>query len=269
MKRITLLFCTIVLMQSSALAYGWWARNFISLSSNGTAYNYGIVMNQSWTCDNNSEWLSNLPLENHDFGTPTSLTLDGGYGEGGTDEGDYLDETSFVLYYRVYASTETPGAWSSMAFDNPYYDSGTGNKIFSKTSAGIDILSLANNVPGTYYLEVILVKNQYFGTHDSNWRTANGDQNNAFTLSESSTGYRARFSIITTKVEKTTTSPLKIFSERGAIKVNFSGEAKLKLYTATGILISSTTTHNQFYKKVDKGIYLLKFNSYTYKIIVN
>lgn len=276
MKKLSTLLCAILLASSFVSASGYWAKSFVTVTANGTLYNYGIATNQTWTCDNN--WASNTSFDTYDFGTPTTLVLNGGYGESGSyGVDDFIDASSFVLYYRAYSTTGTAGSWNSIALNNLFYANGnrltstsTLNSIYNNISAGVDIRSLVGNAVGTYYLEVLLAKTQYWQTTASTWITANGDQNTAFALTTTSTGYKAKFSISSTSnVEKQTASSLKISTKAGLINANYEGSANIELYTCNGQLIRSEKVENQFTASVKSGAYLLRINGETHKVLVH
>lgn len=273
-KRFTLFFA-IFLATSFASASGYWARSFATVTSNGTLYNYSIATGLNWTCDNN--WATNTAFEANNFGTPTTLVLNGGYGESGSyGVDDYIDATSFTLYYRAYATTGTAGSWSSIPLNNPFYSNGsratassTLNSIFNNVTAGINVLGLVGNAAGTYYLEVILAKAQYWQTAASVWLTSNGDENTAFVLSNASTGYKATFTISGSSAISQTTSALRISSEPGMIKADFQGTAQIELFNVSGQKIRSVNVNNQFCETVKAGVYLLRINGETHKVVVH
>jgi len=275
MKKIFTLLCAIVLAGSFASASGFWAKSFVTVTSNGTLYNYGIATNQTWTIDNN--WVSNTAFDTYNFGTPTTLVLNGGYGESGCyGADDFIDASSFVLYYRAYSTTGTAGSWNSIALNNSFYSSGdrltatsTLNSIYNKVSAGVDVRALVGNAVGTYYLEVVLAKTQYWQTTASTWITANGDQNTAFILAPTSTGYKATFTISSASaVEQQKLPSLKISGNSGLIHVSFDGTAQVELYTMNGQLIRSEKVEQQFTEAVKNGAYLLRINGETHKVLV-
>lgn len=275
MKKIFTLLFAILLAGSFASASGFWARSFATVTSNGTLYNYGIATNQTWTVDNN--WVSNTAFDAYNFGTPTTLVLNGGYGESGCyGADDFIDTSSFILYYRAYSTTGTAGSWSSIALNNLFYSSGdrltatsTLNSIYNKVSAGIDVRALVGNAVGTYYLEVVLAKTQYWQTTASTWITANGDQNTAFTLGTSTNGYKATFTISSVSgVEQQKTPSLKISANSGLINVSFEGTARVELYTMNGQQIRSAKVENKFTEAVKNGAYLLRINGETHKVLV-
>jgi hypothetical protein len=275
MKKVFTLLCAVILAGSFASASGFWARSFATVTSNGTLYNYSIATSQTWTCDNN--WATNTAFSAYNFGTPTTLVLNGGYGESGCyGVDDFIDESSFTLYYRAYSTTGTAGSWNSIALNKLFYTSGdrltatsTLNSIYNNVSAGIDVLALVGNVAGTYYLEVVLVKTQYWQTTASTWITVDGDQLTAFTLGTSSTGYKATFTISSaTRVEQQKLQSLKISTNTGIINASFEGSAQVELYTTNGQLIRSSKVENQFTETVKSGAYLLRLNGVAHKVLV-
>jgi len=52
------------------------------------------------------------------------------------------------------------------------------------------------------------------------------------------------------------------------IKVNFEGNAQIKLYSVTGQLLTSKNCENEFTQQVKPGIYLLQLNGKSHKIVV-
>lgn len=59
-----------------------------------------------------------------------------------------------------------------------------------------------------------------------------------------------------------------ISEQNGLIKARFSGIAQVELFNATGKLISSTSATNEFTQSVTNGIYLLRINGQTHKVLV-
>jgi len=274
MKKIFTLFCAVLLAGSYASADGFWARSFVTITSNGTLYNYGIATNQTWTCDGN--WVSNTVFDTFDFGTPTTLVLNGGYGESGSyGVDDFIDASSFILYYRAYLTTGTAGSWNSIPLNNLFYSNGdrltptsTLNSIYNNVSAGIDIRALVGNAVGNYTLEVVLAKTQYWQTTASTWITANGNQTAAY-VPATTTGYKATFSVSSTSgVELKKVPSLKISTKTGIINASFEGTAQVELYTINGQLIRSVKAESQFSEAVNKGAYILRVNGDTHKVLV-
>jgi len=275
MKKLSTLLCAILLAVSFVSANGYWAKSFVTVTANGTSYNYDIATSLTWTCDNNLA--TNTAFNSYDFGTPTTLVLNGGLGESGTyGVDDYLDGTSFILYYRAYSTSGTAGSWSNIPLTNLFYSSGDRltstsslNSIYNNLTDAIDVRALVGNAVGTYYLEVILVKTQYWQTAAATWITSNVDQSNAFTLSTATTGYKATFAISSASgVENQTVSSLKISTKEGLINANFDGLANVELYTTNGQLIRSAKVENQFSETVKSGAYLLRVNGETHKVLV-
>lgn len=263
MKKITLLlFVTF----TSFLVYagGDWASSSVSLTLNdGTAYKFKLN-DEGWTDGN---WQTNSSFWGYDFAFPDSLILNGGSGNAWVSDGDYYNSTSFVLYYRVYRLGDTPGAWSSINLTNQSYHSGS-NYIYDKLDANIDVLALAN-IPGLYVyrLEVVMSKNQFYS--GGNWNSmVPGGQ--AVAYNPNTAGFFATFfkNVISTDNSKLE-STLKLSGANGKVCATFDGSAKVDLYSSSGQLMRSVNTENVFSEKVKAGLYLLRINGKTHKIVVN
>lgn len=261
MKKITILFFVLFLASKFIFAGGGWATSAVTLTKDGgTAYNY-VLNNEGWT---DGTWGSNTAFNTYDFGTPTSLVLNGGSGNAWTDDSPGYDVTSFVIYYRVYKNGDTPGTWNSIVLDSQAYKSGN-NYIFEKSNAAVNVLALATSA-GTniYTLEVVMSKNQFYT--GGNWNSmVPGGQ--AVAYSDATAGYKAIFTKVTNSVDQIE-STLKISTESSQIDARFEGFAQVELYSVTGQLIHSASVANQFTQSVKNGTYLLRVNGQTHKVLV-
>lgn len=263
MNRKFTLLAFMAVFSLSTFAGGGWATSAISITKDGgTAYSYPIDTYEGWT---DGDWLLNTEFDGFNFGTPTSLVLNGGYANGWTDDLPGYTVTSFILYYRVYKTTVTPGSWSQIAIDNVNLYIGN-NYVFDKTTANIDILALAT-LPGinTYILEVAMSKRQYYTGGSWNSMIPGGQ---AVAYSNTVAGYKATFTkdfgTGLSKIE----SSLKISTESGKITARFDGKADVQLFTSTGQLISSANVENEFSKTVKSGVYLLRIDGQSHKVLV-
>ncbi|MDP4238077.1 MAG: hypothetical protein Q8904_01225 [Bacteroidota bacterium] len=265
MKKVTFLFFALTMTFSLAYAGGDWGSSAVSITKDvGTAYLY-LLNDMGWAKPDGNNYFANTPLNGFNFGTPTSLILNGGAGCGWIDSGDWYDGTSFVIYYRVYVSTEAPGSWSQFALPDQTYSSGN-DRRYDKTDANIDLLALATaGGTNTYTLEVVMSKNQYYT--GGNWLSmVPGGQSAAYDAGAS--GYKATFvKSITTAINQPT-DRLKISSDHGTIKAHFDGPAPVRLYTMNGQLIGSSTATTQFEQAVKSGAYLLCVKGRTHKVLV-
>lgn len=263
MNRKSTLLAVMAVFSLSTFAGGGWATCAISMTKDGgNAYSYPIDLEEGWT---DGDWYSNTIFDGLSFGAPTSLVLNGAYGNAWTDDYPGYTSASFTMYYRVYKSGTTPGSWSQIALDNEYYKTGN-NYIYSNTSANVDILALATaEGTNTYVLEVVMSKIQYYT--GGSWKAMiPGGQGTAYEPTNS--GYKATFtkSIFTntSKIE----SSLKISTESGKVTARFDGKADVQLFTSTGQLISSTSSENEFSKTVNSGVYLLRIDGQCHKVQV-
>ena len=134
MKKITS-FLVSVIIASSMYAAGGWATSAVSITKDGgSAYSFRLN-DEGWT---DGDWFSNTAFNDYDFGTPTSLILNGGAGNGWTDDSPGYTNATFKLFYRVYISDLTPGTWTQLNLDHEAYRNGN-NYIFDKTDAAVDI----------------------------------------------------------------------------------------------------------------------------------
>ena len=112
-KNLLFLFGLFFMVMSvSATLRSNWSDCAVCLTKDGGA-NYYYLLNGNGST--NDDWLNHYPFNGYDFGTPSSLVLNGGEGNGKTDLDPGYTENSFILYYRVYKTGTTPGGWSHIA----------------------------------------------------------------------------------------------------------------------------------------------------------
>lgn len=263
MRTRTTLLTVLFILATNAFAGGGWATSAVSITkNNGSPYLYPLNREEGWT---DGDWELNIPFDSYNFGTPTSLILNGGDGNGWSDDTPGYTTSSFVLYYRVYKVGTTPGSWSQIALDNQSYKSGM-NYIFNKTNAAVNILALATT-PGTntYTLEITMSKNQLYT--GGNWNSMiPGGQTIAY--NSATAGYKATFTKSFTSGLQKTTQDVKVYGVNNLVKAIFSGTAEIELSSISGQLINKTTATNQYTKEVKPGIYLLRINGETHKVQV-
>ncbi|MDO9154259.1 MAG: T9SS type A sorting domain-containing protein [Paludibacter sp.] len=63
-------------------------------------------------------------------------------------------------------------------------------------------------------------------------------------------------------------SSVRILSESGIIKATFNGSAQVELFTFNGQLVNKTNVENNYSQSVKSGVYLLRINGETQKVIV-
>lgn len=264
MKKMITLFYFVVLSGILVYAGGGWATSVVSLTKDGgSAYLYKLN-DEGWT---DGSWGSNSALNGFDFGTPTSLVLNGGAGNAWTDDRPGYDATSFVIYYRVYKNDATPGSWQTINLDYQAYFSGN-NWIFDKANANIDVLALANiSGTNTYTLEVAMSKKQMW--NGGNWISmVPGGQETAY--NDANAGYKASFvkTVVYTGISDDLKNDISIIVSNSTILAQFSGQANIELFTITGQLVKSVVVNNEFSENVNPGIYVLRVNGKSNKVLV-
>lgn len=162
MKK-TLLFVLMALCSHALLAGNGKGPAAVSIIENGgSAYLYKINT-ESWPGHSFTDgWNDNTAFAGKDFGTPTSLVLDGGAVVAWASDGDYYASDSWVVKYRVYRTTDTaPEEWNSL--DISFLVGNSGNDFKYDTSGrNIDILALATSGAGTYNFDVQLNMKGYW-----------------------------------------------------------------------------------------------------------
>jgi len=264
MKRITTtLFVALFTTCFSAFAGGGWADCAVNITKDGGASYLYSLGNETW---GDGDWVINTAFDGLNLGTPTSLVLNGALGDGWTDDSPGYTATSFVLYYRVYKSTATPGSWSQIALDNVNLKNGN-NYVYDKITANINILALATlSGTNTYILEVAMSKNQYYT--GGNWNSMiPGGQ--AIAYDNTVAGYKATFTKSITTGVQTVTLNAKVYSGKNQVEARFNGTAQVELYTTAGLLLNKTSATNQYSQTVKPGAYLLRINGDTHKVLVD
>ncbi len=265
MRKFNLLlkcFVAFFLLSTTAVYAGaGWATSAVVISVNGESPYLHVLNNEGWT---DGDYGSNTTFDGKDFGTPTSLVINGGAGNAWASDGDWYDATSFVINYRVYPEGETPGSWSSFVLDQGGWLKGN-NWLYIKENANIDVLALVNSRPGIYTLEVVMSKKQFY--NGGNWNSMiPGGQGTAYDAVNA--GYKARFNIsVPTGVSRIKQDYPVSVSNR-TLTVQFPGQASVEVLTLAGQHLVQTKTTGFFSEKMDKGIYILRVNGISRKIVI-
>ena len=186
------LVSTIFLFFSYTLiAGGGWLNSSVIVYDNITGSDYLYSLNNDGPASiGEPNYGSNTSFSGKNFGTAKDIFLKGGWGAGWAS-GDWYATNSFVLYYRVYRTDMTAGNWSSINLNTEFAKNGN-NYVYNNTSQNINVRDLASAGPGTYYLEIVISKNQYWtgGNYNS---MIPGGQNTAYNSSTS--GFKATFTV--------------------------------------------------------------------------
>jgi len=86
--------------------------------------------------------------------------------------------------------------------------------------------------------------------------------------SNNSANYIANFTVSVSTGLNNSTESVNISSANNQISAAFNGSAQVELYNYAGQLITKTNAENQFKQSVNAGLYILKINGQTYKLMV-
>lgn len=237
MKKITLLFAILMVSASTFGAMGWF-QDYVLLKLNGGSDSY--------------YWIGSNPnfgteLNGANLGTVSTLTI-------GCDMkywSDPKDRSGGAFYFRIMSADNTTEivapvevVWTQTVLEGNDYQG------LSATTTNV-LAGLANST--TYKLHV-WAKN--WGTQGDNW------------LSNAGANYVATFTTDLGTNVNNTRSGLKIFTVKNEIKAEFNGKAHIELFTVTGQLIKSVNVENNFSGTVHPGIYMLRINGSTHRVLV-
>ena len=92
----------------------------------------------------------------------------------------------------------------------------------------------------------------------------------AVAYSDAVSGYKATFvkANTTTDVESMSFQNLKVSSNNQIIKAEFDGDAEVSLYSASANLLFQSKVQNGFQFATNPGLYFLKINGNTQKVLV-
>ncbi|MGC9150286.1 MAG: hypothetical protein ACP5F6_00785 [Microbacter sp.] len=250
---------------AAVFAAGDWANVAAILNVNGTGATNYLLYNAGWSVNVN---LNNAPaFDATNLGNVTSLTLNGGIGAGWADNGDYYNGSSFVLYYRVYATTDTPPTtWSNIPLSTQTYQSGN-NYEYTTSSANIDLLQQVGNKAGTYYVEITMSKDQFYTGGDWNSMVPGGQ---SVAYNAANTGYKATFTIpgIGTGITTTGNDNIKWSVNDRTFFVQMTGKGEVELFSVSGQLIDKQEVNGTYSRLMGAGTYIVKANSKTFKVII-
>jgi hypothetical protein len=253
----------------AAYADGGWANVAAILNVNNSGATNYLLYNAAWNVNVNLS--SATPLDGHDFGNVTSLTLNGGIGAGWAshDKGDYYNGNSFVLYYRVYATSATPpSTWSNIPISTQTFYDKNNNWEFTTNNAAVDLLQQVSNAPGTYYVEITMSKDQFYNGGDWNSMVPGGQ---SVAYSPDSAGYKATFTIQgpATGVVTPGSTPVQWNVSNRMLTVKMSNRGFVEVFTMSGQLIDKQEVNGNYSHLLSPGIYIVKANGETFKVLIS
>lgn len=241
MKKITFMLSAFLLASSFTFASKGWYSDYVKINPNsaGAAY-YWIGSDPNF----------GTQFQDHDFGVVSTLEFTGCDMKYWSDT---QDRTGGGFYYKIMSndnSTEIVATvetvWDQAKLDGNDYQ-GTKN---------VSINLLAGLTKNTSYKLHVWAKS---------WGSGQGDSY----LSNNSANYVATFTTDnSTELDQQSKTELQITSNYGSIDAKFNGLAQVELYTITGQLIRSANVENKFSQSVKNGVYLLRVNGETHKVVV-
>lgn len=239
MKKITFLFAILMVSAYTFGATGWYSDYVLLKLNGGSDSYYWIGSNPSFGTE----------LNGANLGTVSSLTI-------GCDMkywSDTQDRTGGAFYFKIMSADNSTQVvapvevvWTQNALGGNDYQG------LSATTTNV-LAGLANST--TYKLHVWA----------KSWGTNQGD----IWLSNGGANYVATFTTDLGTNTNTAKSSLKIYTSKNEINAVFPGNAYIELFSITGQLIKSANVSNNFSIAVKPGIYMLRINGTTHRVLVN
>lgn len=159
------------------------------------------------------------------------------------------------------------------AYNYAIYDN-LGNKMVEDTEKLLTQTSLGNfayegaTLTPTSNLAIGLVSNKTYILHI--WaKSWNGTEEGDSWLSNNGNNYQVTFlRSSTTDVNSAFESSVKIMETNGKLTAIFDGNATVELFNSNGQLLKSTKASSVFIQDVKAGLYLIRINGATHKVIV-
>ncbi|MFV0390869.1 MAG: T9SS type A sorting domain-containing protein [Paludibacteraceae bacterium] len=239
MKKTTFILSCVLLISTYSYGDNGWFNDFVLIDKNAT------TSEQYWIGGNPG---SGTQLDTHDFGVVSSLVITGCdmkyWSNDGRDGGSFsykimnADNTTEVV-----APVET--IWSQAYL---------GGNDFQGTLTGLSINILSGLASNTTYKLHVWAKS--WGTGGDSW------------LSNGGVDYVATFTTDNPTGVSLSEATTKIFVENNVVRAIFSGSARVELYSATGQQLKSIVTNNEFSETLRSGIYILRINGESHKVLV-
>jgi hypothetical protein len=241
MKKITFILTCVLLVSSFTYAATGWFNDYVLIDKNsGGEQYYWIGGNPNYGTE----------LNNNDFGVVVSLVITGCDMKYWSDT---QDRTGGAFYYKIMSSDNSTQVVAPVEI------------IWSHASIG------GNDYQGTLSAQTIdllagLTKNTTYKLHvwAKNWGTGQGDS----WLSNGGANYVATFTTDNTTGVNQTSNAIKVYSEKNTLNARFSGQAHIELYSITGQQLKSVVVNDEFSEIVRPGVYLLRINGESHKVLV-
>lgn len=241
MKKITFILSCVLLVSSFAYSATGWFSDFILIEKNAAGEQY------YWIGGNPS---FGTELNSYDFGVVATLVITGCDMKYWSDT---QDRTGGAFYYEIRAVDNTTIVKSSV--ETLWNHNAIGGNDYQGTLTG-----LSNNV-----LEGLAINTTYkLHVWAKHWGSGQGDN----WLSNGGANYVATFTTDNTTGINQTVNATIIYSDKNSVNAKFTGNAHIELYSITGQQLKSVVVNNEFSEKVNPGVYVLRVNGKSHKVLV-
>jgi hypothetical protein len=241
MKKITFILTVFLLASSFAYSATGWFSDFVLIDKNSGGEQYYWI---------GGDPTSGTELNNNDFGVVASLVITGCDMKYWSDT---QDRTGGAFYYKIMSSDNSTEVVApvEVLWNQTYLGGNDYQGALSAQSINL-LASLAKNT--SYKLHVWA----------KSWGTGQGDN----WLSNGGANYVATFTTDNTTGTSQTLNKIKVYAENNIVKATFSGKANIQLLTITGQQLKSTVATDEFAEKVYPGVYVLRVNGKSHKVLV-
>lgn len=193
-----------------------------------------ITVNDYWYTGSNSYVHQGGYFDGANIGTFTSSSLN----LGGELQVYPATDNSATLYYSI-----DDGSFTAISLPRTGSD---GNNSKHYGSASVSLTGLSNG------LHTIKIYFQAGSVYDS----------------KGGANYVANFNVDLGTDLKATNADLKVSVKNGVVSALFSGQAHIELYSITGQQLKSVVVNDEFSEIVRPGVYLLRINGESHKVLV-
>lgn len=242
MKKITFILSCVLLISAYSYGGNGWFNDYVLINKNATVSEYyWIGANPSY----------GTQLDTHNFGVVSSLVITGCDMKYWADGGD--NRTGGAFYYKIMSADNSTEVVAPV--ETIWNHASIGGNDYQGILTGLSINLLSGLASNTTYNLHVWAKS--WGAGGDGWLSNSGSNYVATFTTDNPTSVSSR-----SEVEPT------IFVERNLVKATFSGSARVELYSATGQQLKSVVANNEFSETLRSGIYILRINGESHKVLV-